>query len=415
MFHAPDAPVRTTVQLGDPALIAARTGLTVVGDFRRGDMALGGQGAPLVPAFHRYAFQAPDEARAVVNIGGIANVTLLNPGAPLIAFDTGPGNTLLDAWCAEHTGAAFDARGQFAASGQVNEGTTDAIAGRRLLQPTPAEKYRRRLLQSGLGPRTAWTPAASSQDAPKNVQATLAELTAATVAAALPDAAGLAAIAVCGGGAYNDDLLTRLRHRLPGRIVQTTADWGIPPELVEAAAFAWFARERLEGRPSNAPKSRAPGRRCRWVASTSRPQGCNQPFARLAGPQRSAKCDARSTPDSRDCYSFFRLCGLLALDTPNFKIPDYFINRELSALEFNRRVLHQAKDTSIPLLERLKFLCIVSTNLDEFFEIRVSGLRQRQDLGLPPQGPDMLTARQVLQRHPPARPRPGGRTVPTAQ
>ncbi len=132
------------------------------------------------------------------------------------------------------------------------------------------------------------------------------------------------------------------------------------------------------------------------MASTSRPQGRNGPFTSFAGLRRSAKCDARNAPESRGCYSFFRLSGLLALDTPNFKIPDYFINRELSALEFNRRVLYQAKDTSIPLLERLKFLCIVSTNLDEFFEIRVSGLRQRQDLGLPPQGPDMLTARQAL-------------------
>lgn len=253
VFHAPDAPARTTVQLGDPALIAARTGLTVVGDFRRGDMALGGQGAPLVPTFHRYAFSAPKEARAVVNIGGIANVSLLIPGSPLLAFDTGPGNTLLDAWCNEHTGSAFDARGQFAASGRANEALlarflSDDYFNRHPPKSTGVDYFNpawiRGRLESG----------GTSQIAPEDMQATLAELTAATISSALPGAAEIATIAVCGGGAYNDDLLARLRRRLPGCVVHTTADWGIPPELVEAAAFAWFARERLEGRPSNAPE-----------------------------------------------------------------------------------------------------------------------------------------------------------------
>ncbi len=253
VFHAPDGPTRTTVQLGDPALIAARTGLTVVGDFRRGDVALGGQGAPLVPTFHRYAFNVPTEARAIVNIGGIANVTLLNPGAPLIAFDTGPGNTLLDAWCALHTGSAFDTAGRFAASGRVNEA---------LLAQLLADDYFGRLPPKSTGVNyfnPAWlhnrTRSGNSiRIAPEDMQATLAELTATSIASALPDAAGINAIAVCGGGAYNVDLLDRLRRRLPGRVVHTTTDWGIPPELVEAAAFAWFARERLERRPTNAPE-----------------------------------------------------------------------------------------------------------------------------------------------------------------
>lgn len=250
VFHAPDGPARTTVQLGDPALIAARTGLTVVGDFRRGDVALGGQGAPLVPAFHRYAFTVPTEARAVVNIGGIANVTLLNPGAPLIAYDTGPGNTLLDAWCTEHTGCAFDTGGRFAASGRVNEA---------LLAKLLADDYFGRLPPKSTGVdyfNPAWIhcrigSGSKIRIAPEDMQATLAELTAATIASALAGAAGLA---VCGGGAYNDDLLGRLRRQLPGCVVHTTTDWGIPPELVEAAAFAWFARERLAARPTNAPE-----------------------------------------------------------------------------------------------------------------------------------------------------------------
>lgn len=253
VFHCPDAAARTTVQLGDPALIAARTGLTVVGDFRRGDMALGGQGAPLVPAFHRYAFQATTESRAVINIGGIANVTLLIPGSPLLAFDTGPGNTLLDAWCAEHTGTAFDMRGQLAASGRADEALlaqllSDDYFSRRPPKSTGVDYFNlawvRGRLESGR----------STQLAPEDMQATLAELTAATISSALPDAAEIARVAVCGGGACNDDLLVRLRRRLPGRVVQTTADWGIAPELVEATAFAWFAQERLAGRPSNIPE-----------------------------------------------------------------------------------------------------------------------------------------------------------------
>jgi len=250
VFHAPDGPARTSIQLGDPALIAARTGLTVVGDFRRGDVALGGQGAPLVPAFHRYAFGVPAATRAVVNIGGIANVTLLNPSAPLIAFDTGPGNTLLDAWCAEHTGSAFDTQGKFAASGRVQDELlalllADPYFGRLPPKSTGVDYFNPAWIRSRLGSGSKF------RIAPEDMQATLAELTAATISSTLTDAV---AIAVCGGGAYNDDLLDRLRRRLPDCTVGTTTDWGILPELVEAAAFAWFARERLEGRPTNTPE-----------------------------------------------------------------------------------------------------------------------------------------------------------------
>lgn len=253
VFHAPDAAARTTIQLGDPALIAVRTGIAVVGDFRRGDMALAGQGAPLVPAFHRYAFQAANESRAVVNIGGIANISLLRPGAPLTAFDTGPGNTLLDAWCAEHTGAAYDSEGRYAASGTVHQALLASLLDDQYFQRKPPKS-------TGVdyfGP--AWLTArlanlAAPPESPMDIQATLAELTAASIAAALPGDAGLAAVAVCGGGAHNLDLLQRLRRRLPRSTVCTTADWGIAPGLVEATAFAWLARERLEARPSNVPE-----------------------------------------------------------------------------------------------------------------------------------------------------------------
>ncbi len=250
VLHAPDGCPGVTVQLGDPALIAARTGLTVVGDFRRGDVALGGQGAPLVPAFHRYALGHPREARAVVNIGGIANVSLLPGDSSLVAFDTGPGNTLLDGWCMAHRGEPFDQDGGWAASGNV----LSELLG-RLLQD---DYFRRPPPKStgvdyfNMGWLQSYLPDGDS--APQDVQATLAELTAATIVNALPAAAGPSVVAVCGGGARNADLMRRLKLRLGTRRLVTTAAFGIEPALVEAAAFAWFARERLAGRPTNAPE-----------------------------------------------------------------------------------------------------------------------------------------------------------------
>lgn len=250
VLHAPGGSHPATLQLGDPALIAARTGRTVVGDFRRGDVALGGQGAPLVPAFHRYLFGHPEEIRAVVNIGGIANVSLLSAGNPLVAFDTGPGNTLLDAWCREHRGESFDRDGNWAAGGTVSP---------ELLERLMADSYFHRAPPKSTGVdyfNLAWLSNAmcGATARPVDVQATLAELTAATIVAALGDAGDPAVVAVCGGGARNSDLMRRLGHRLGQCRLDTTAALGMAPEFVEAAAFAWFARERLAGRPTNAPE-----------------------------------------------------------------------------------------------------------------------------------------------------------------
>ncbi|MEZ5566592.1 MAG: anhydro-N-acetylmuramic acid kinase [Gammaproteobacteria bacterium] len=253
VFHTPDSAAHSTVQLGDPARIAVRTGVTVVGDFRRGDMALGGQGAPLVPAFHQYAFGVPDGTRAIVNIGGIANLSVLRPNQPVIAFDTGPGNTLLDAWCSSHNGSPYDAGGRYAASGQVCAGLlatllNDPYFARRPPKSTGVDYFspawlRERISQAG----------ASQPPAPQDIQATLAELTAASIAGAITGYDAVTAVGICGGGAANDDLVARLRRLLPDLPLNSTAEWGLHPGLVEASAFGWFARERLAGRPSSLP------------------------------------------------------------------------------------------------------------------------------------------------------------------
>jgi anhydro-N-acetylmuramic acid kinase len=252
--HRPGGAAPFTLQIGDPNVIAAETGLPVVADFRRKDMALGGQGAPLVPAFHAAVFARPGEARAVVNIGGIANVTLLpaDAAAPVRGFDTGPGNTLLDAWCRRHRGEPMDRGGAWAASGRVQAG---------LLRALLADEFFARAAPKSTGPEhfsLAWLEARAGGHAPADVQATLVALTAESIAAAVR---GVAGVFVCGGGARNAVLMAALRERLPGVRVETTAALGVDPGWVEAMAFAWLARQRIKARPGN----------CTGVTGAARP------------------------------------------------------------------------------------------------------------------------------------------------
>lgn len=241
-----------TVQIGDPNVIAAMTGITTVADFRRRDVAEGGQGAPMVPAFHQAVFGREDEDRAVLNIGGIANLTLLPAGGEVRGFDTGPGNTLMDAWMRRHRGGAYDAGGAWAASGEPNERLLATLLGHPYFGKAPpkstgVETFNLAWLDRVL----AGLPETPS---PEDVQATLCLLTAATVAQALAHAGAAGGrLLVCGGGARNATLMALLAERLPGGRVGPTDEAGIAAEWVEAAAFAWLAHRRLEGLPGSLP------------------------------------------------------------------------------------------------------------------------------------------------------------------
>ena len=242
-----------TLQLGDGNVIAERTGIATVADFRRRDVAAGGHGAPLLPALHAALLRAPGERRAVLNLGGIANLTLLPPrdsNLPVRGFDTGPANALLDAWCERHHGTAFDAGGAFAASGRVDDALLAALLAEPWFAlPPPKSSGREQFHLDWLRRATA-----TATSARRTYRQRLLELTAASVAAALranqPDTQRLL---VCGGGVHNPLLLRRIAARLPGVQVESTAAHGVDPDFVEAMGFAWLARETLAGRPGNLP------------------------------------------------------------------------------------------------------------------------------------------------------------------
>ena len=252
--HRIDSPIPFTWQIGDPNVIGELTGITVVADFRRRDVAAGGQGAPLVPLFHDGVFRSDLEDRAIVNIGGIANVTLLTRGGALSGFDTGPGNRLMDAWNRRHRRSAFDRGGGFADGGRCDEDLLAQLLREPFLGLPPPKSTGRELFN------LAWLDAALAARPPRSgappttadIQATLREYTAATIARAVAAHAPGAAIYVCGGGAHNPGLLAALRRRAAPSPVTTTAALGLDPDFVEAIAFAYFACRTLRGLPSNA-------------------------------------------------------------------------------------------------------------------------------------------------------------------
>ncbi len=239
-----------TLQIGDPNCIAARTGITTVADFRRRDIVLGGQGAPLVPPFHAAAFRHRDVDRAVVNVGGIANITLLPARGTVSGFDVGPGNCLLDAWVKRHLDRPYDDAGAWA---QAHD--PDAKLLRILLQHSffhrlpPKSTGREEFNLGWLDAQVQAFPALE----PGVVQATLLALTSTTLTRTLERYPTISEVYLCGGGARNSALLADLSARLAPRLVATTAALGIDPQWVEAAAFAWLARETLHGRPGNLP------------------------------------------------------------------------------------------------------------------------------------------------------------------
>ena len=248
--HRPRQAHPFTTQIADPNIIAARTGIAVVADFRRRDVALGGQGAPLLPAFHKVAFGSDTEDRLVLNTGGIANITLLPTKGEVRGFDTGPANVLMDIVSRDELKRPFDEGGRVAASGTIDA----ALLASMLQEPyfgmpapksTGPELFNRQWLDKHLAGRKLAT---------KDLLATLAELTARTVAeAALLYSTGVKHVYVCGGGANNAHLLKRLEAQLPGAKVDSTVAIGIDPAWVEAAGFAWLAYRTINNQPGNFP------------------------------------------------------------------------------------------------------------------------------------------------------------------
>jgi anhydro-N-acetylmuramic acid kinase len=253
LFHEPDGEPPVTVQVGDPNIIAARTGITVVADFRRRDLALGGQGAPLAPAFHQAAFGGDAQRRCVVNIGGIANITACDvpTRGTACGFDSGPGNTLLDQWCLRHTGAEFDMNGAWGRTGTTLSRLLERmLADPYFARPSPKSTGREYFNPQWLVRHLDAFPAADARD----VQRTLTELTARSIAdacrASMPD---LEAVYVCGGGALNELLMSCLHEALGNVQLDSTLALGIAPKDVEGAAFAWLAHRTLRGEPGNLP------------------------------------------------------------------------------------------------------------------------------------------------------------------
>ena len=265
--HHPAATPPFTVQIGDANRVAEITGIDTVADFRRRDIAAGGEGAPLAPLFHAALFRDATRHRAVVNIGGIANATLLAAGSPdILGFDTGPGNALLDAWTRRCKGDAYDKDGAWARTGRavpdlLRTLQADPFIAREPPKSTGKETYNLGYIEDAC--RRAWeTGAGETSDgyAAVDVQATLAEFTAWSIAeavrrwrATLPATSSRDDVVLCGGGRRNAYLVERLAAHLDGWRLASTDDLGIDGDALEAAAFAWFTHRTLEKLPSNAP------------------------------------------------------------------------------------------------------------------------------------------------------------------
>ena len=240
-----------TIQIGNPALLTELTAITVVADFRRRDVAAGGQGAPLVPAFHDALFSDGVSRQAILNVGGFSNLSLLDPQEPVHGFDSGPGNVLMDAWINRHQGVSYDRNGDWAASGAVSAELLGALLSDPFFTTKGPKSTGRELFN------LAWLDQHLSQYqaiSPADVQATLLEMTAQSIIGALTNAQqNTGRLLVCGGGAHNLTLMKRLGELLPGCAVQSTDEHGVPADWVEAMAFAWLAHCCLEGIPSNRP------------------------------------------------------------------------------------------------------------------------------------------------------------------
>jgi anhydro-N-acetylmuramic acid kinase len=239
-----------TLQIGNAALLAEQTGITVVSDFRSRDIAAGGQGAPLVPAFHEHVLRHPGIHRVIVNIGGISNLTNLPPDAASTGFDCGPGNLLMDAWCMQHLGKPYDDNGAWAASGQALPALLEQMLDEPFFALPPPRSTGRDLFNM------AWLHGKlHGNERAEDVQATLLELACRAIAQAIQKyCSGTTEIYLCGGGARNQTLRNRLTALLPGSRIQTSDALGVDSDYLEAIAFAWLAQQTLHGKPANLPQ-----------------------------------------------------------------------------------------------------------------------------------------------------------------
>ncbi|WP_299690214.1 anhydro-N-acetylmuramic acid kinase [uncultured Vibrio sp.] len=253
VFHQPTGDSPFTMQLGDANIIAAKTQIQTVADFRRKDMALGGQGAPLVPAFHHTIFHPQDSSVVVLNIGGISNISVLRPNQPTLGYDTGPGNMLMDAWVEKHTGEKFDRDAQFALKGQLNQALLEQLLNESYLSQMPPKSTGRELFN------LPWLEQQLTDFKylmPEDVQRTLCEYTALTIANNVETycLGNQPALYVCGGGTRNPLLMLRLSELLPSWQVDSTTSKGVDADYMEAMAFAWLAQRHVHQLPSNLPE-----------------------------------------------------------------------------------------------------------------------------------------------------------------
>lgn len=249
--HRPDASTPFSLQLGNADVLASETNIDVISDFRNADIVAGGQGAPLAPVFHQAVFRSEQEDRCIVNIGGIANVTLLhtNTASPTTGFDTGPGNTLMDAWMHHCMQQAYDKDGAFAQSGSINKKLLDKLLCEDYLSLPPPKSTGFELFN------LAWLRQHDIDDLKsEDVMATLCELSAVTIADAIRKfAPSSQRVLVCGGGVHNSVLMKRIATALPECNVASTAEFGLDPDWVEAMAFAWLARRHHHNEAGNLP------------------------------------------------------------------------------------------------------------------------------------------------------------------
>jgi len=252
--HKPHATWPYSLQIGNPNVIAEITGITTVADFRQRDIAAGGEGAPLVPAFHNKVFRSADNDRVVINIGGIANITLLPKDMDLAVtgFDTGPGNVLMDGWSERHLGTVFDNDGQWCRSGKIHSKLLETLLGDTYFNLHPPKSTGRE--HFNLHWLDALVNDINPAPPPQDIQATLCELTAFSISKAINTFASQSReILVCGGGVHNHMLMQHVRSHLQDCTIQSTEEFGIHPDWVESAAFAWIAKQTLSGQPGNLP------------------------------------------------------------------------------------------------------------------------------------------------------------------